>query len=169
GGGPAFAATRSAQNGAVTAEKTLWLYRDYTLVSGINRAQFQADAGSFRAAYLHELRKQGDKTMWCSVNSIAQPGVGIDTCCYPQAVRGYTAQQLNLAKGVQIGVTRKIPRDTAPFRFTYFDLRNSTQYQALLTFNQNELTDFAAPIAPAREVRSAGPASLDRKSTRLNS
>src|SRR5699024_3280774 len=162
GGGPAFAATGSAQNGAVTAEKTLWLYRDYTLVSGINRAQFKADAGSFRAAYLHELRKQGDKTMWCSVNSIAQPGVGIDTCCYPQAVRGHTAQQLNLPKGVHIGVTRKIPRDTAPFRFSYFDLRDSAQYQALLSFNQNELPDFATPIASAREVRSAGPASFGK-------
>src|SRR5690625_3172241 len=74
GGGPAFAATGSAQNSAVTAEKTLWLYRDYTLVSGINRAQFQTDAGRFRAAYLHELRKQGDKTMWCSVNSMSQIG-----------------------------------------------------------------------------------------------
>src|SRR5690554_4446979 len=100
--------------------------------------------------------------MWCSVNSIAQPGVGIDTCCNPQAVRGYTAQQLNLPKGVHIGVTQKIPRDTTPFRFTYFDLRNSTQYQALLTFNQNELSDFAAPIAPARKVRSAGSASFGK-------
>src|SRR5690554_4874237 len=98
--------------------------------------------------------------MWCSVNSIAQPGIGIDTRCYPQAVRGHTAQQLNLAKGVHIGVTRKIPRDTAPFRFSYFDLRNSAQYQALLSLNQNKLANFTTSIAPPGEVRSAGPASL---------